>query len=84
MHEYMPPGVNAYKLYMNAYEGKDGKLHFRDMAKRSVPESLLNPDLITRTTKEADIHYGTTIIGSNRLKYYLSSSLVLLGVSIYI
>lgn len=46
---------------MNAYE-ENGKLYFRDMAKRQVPPKLLNPDLITRTTKEADIHYGTAIV----------------------
>ena len=83
MHEYMPPGVHSHKLYMNAYEGKDGELFFRDMDKRSVPEEFLNPDLITRTTKEADTQYGTVIVGTSRLKYYLSG-LVLLGVSLYI
>jgi len=68
---------------MNAYEDK-GVLYFRDMAKRQVGEEFLNPDLITRTTKEADIHYGTKLaVGAGKLKYY-GSSLLLLGVSIYI
>lgn len=64
MHDYMPPGAQSYKLYMNAYE-RDGQLYFRDNNKFKVPVNevkyLLNPDLITRTTKEADKNYGIDV-----------------------
>ena len=75
---------------MNAYE-QNGQLYFRDNNKFKVPvdkeRQLLNPDLITRTTKAADMHYGTKVfptldedgaaVGSQTLKCYLISLLVL-------